>query len=369
MFSDDEGKARKRLGGGVHAVIGANGDGKSLLAAHDVRYLLEEGVAVLSSCRLLDYDNPRACDDDACTFPGHAEGHGAPHPLWVPLTTFEQLLDWRDGAVFLDEVTGWADARDHSGMPAQARTFLRKLRHYDIPLIWTAPDWMAADAILRRVTRVVTVSKGMLGVEHVKDCRGCERQHKKPDETCELHSAVRLWPDNRFFRWETFDAVAFESWSMAKTDVSVKGGKRKRKPMVKQLYRRGPNVAQHVYSTYAEVLGVATANDAGVCVVCAGTRKRAECACPEYQDRKQSARRSPAAPATTPISPPGASSLPRRRAARQGSAAGRVAPLTGSATVGLSEVTGGDDGQARRKSSKARVVANETTRPVVSFAP
>jgi hypothetical protein len=288
MFGDNPEKARRRMGAGVHAIIGANGDGKSLCAAHDARFWLEQRTPVLSSMRLLDWTRPRPCEDASCTFPDHPE-HQAGHPLWTPLTSFEQLLDWRDGPVLLDEVTGWADARDHSGLPAQARTFLRKLRHYDIPLIWTAPDWMAADAILRRVSRVVTVSKGMLGKEHVKPCRECNTQHRKPNKQCDAYSQVRLWPDNRFFRWESFDATAFEAWSAAKLE-GVAGKKNKRKTLVRQTYRRGPNVAQHVYDTYAEVLGVSSLNDAGVCVVCAGTRTRGQCVCEEYTSRRQAAK-------------------------------------------------------------------------------
>lgn len=306
MFADNPEKARKRIGAGVHAVIGANGDGKSLCAAHDLRYMLEERSEVLSTCRLLDYTNPRDCEEDTCTFPGHPE-HGQAHPLWVPLTSFEQLMAWRNGPVFVDEVTGFADARD-TGLPAQARTFLRKLRHYDIPLIWTAPDWMAADAILRRVTRAVTVSKGMMGKEHVKPCIECGQQHKRPVEACKWHSEVRLWPDNRMFSWQTYDATSFEQWSVAKASPDAAKNLR-RKSMVRQVYRRAPNVAQHVYSTYAEVLQVGGSSATGVCITCEGTRTRHQCTCPEYVQRKASARprggvpRESVVPAPEPLRP------------------------------------------------------------------
>lgn len=292
MFADNQVKARKRISAGVHGIIGANGDGKSLCAAHDLRYFLEDGVPVLSTCRLLDYLNPRPCEDDTCTFPGHPD-HGQAHPLWVPLGAFEELLEWRAGPVLVDEVTGFADARD-LGLPAQARTFLRKLRHYDIPLIWTAPDWMAADAILRRVTRAVTVSKGYLGAEHYKACLRCEQVHKRPQDGCEGRSDARLWPDNKLFVWKTYDATSFEQWSQAKADSTMK--QHKRKTMVSQVYRRAPNLAQHVFSTYAEVLQVGAADAAGVCITCAGTRTRQQCSCPEYVDRKAAARAAKSAP-------------------------------------------------------------------------
>jgi hypothetical protein len=301
MMGDDRLKARKRISAGVHAVIGANGDGKSLCAAHDVRWLLEEGQQVLSTCRLLDYSNPRPCADVYCEFPGHPE-HGAAHPLWVPLVSFEQLMTWRDGAVFVDEVTGFADARD-LGLPAQARTFLRKLRHYDIPLIWTAPDWMAADAILRRVTRAVTVSKGRWGQDHVKPCLRCAETHRKPVKGgCQGRSDVRLWPDNRVFTWKTYDATSFEQWSQAKA-AAEGAGQVKRKVMCSQVYRREPNVAQHVYSTYAEVLQVAASDASGVCITCAGTRTRPQCTCADYLARRDAGKARAAARAPQPGGP------------------------------------------------------------------
>ena len=201
--------------------------------------------------------------------------HRAAHPLWTPLRSWDQLLDWSDGAVALDEVQGVASAREHLGLPYQAANYLRKLRHYDVPLLWTAPDWMAADAVIRRVTRAVTVCRGRLGQDHYKRCRFCGRVHRRADETCDRHSARRLWRDNRLFAWTTYDAMNFDEWTQ---------GKRKQeKPICRQVYWRPGQQVEKSYDTYAEVLSLGAADQAGVCIACGGVKKRKPCRCEDTE--------------------------------------------------------------------------------------
>ena len=97
-----------RRGYPIHAYLGTgNGSGKTLLMVHDSLPSLEAGRPVLSTVRLLDYKNPRQCDDPTCTFPGHPN-HQAAHPLYIPFKDYQQLLDARDCDVLMDEVTGVA---------------------------------------------------------------------------------------------------------------------------------------------------------------------------------------------------------------------------------------------------------------------
>ena len=79
----------------IHMYVGRNGAGKSLAAVYDTLPDLEAGRPCLSTVRLLDYKNPRPCDDPTCEDATHDSEnvHAAAHPLYVPFTQWGQLLE------------------------------------------------------------------------------------------------------------------------------------------------------------------------------------------------------------------------------------------------------------------------------------
>lgn len=183
-------KARlKRRAFPIHAYIGPNGSGKSFAAVYDSMLSLDHGRPVLSTCRLLDFRDPGSCPGGAfCDDPpGHrlqrfrwelaeqADGsppvltgvledtgrvHEKAHPFYVPWRTYTQLLGWRDGDVFADEITGFASSREIKNMPPQVANYLVQLRRRNVVLRWTTPSWGRADVIIREVSQAVTLCVG-----------------------------------------------------------------------------------------------------------------------------------------------------------------------------------------------------------------
>lgn len=242
---------------------------------------LDAGRPCLSTVPLLDWRaDCRTCGrtpcHDQCPLPSRPH-----HPLWVPLTSLSQLLDWSDGDILLDEVQGVASAREHQALPYQVANALRKLRHIDARLRWTAPDWEAPDAVLRRVTKAVTLCHGGFPVTSYRACVGCGKAHGRPTDKCKMRSEPRLWKDNRVFRYRTYDARQFAEFSTARAESTQKGTKLR--VMAKQRYRRSAGLAQYAYDTHGEVISLGSADMAGVCIVCGGTRTRKKCSCADHQ--------------------------------------------------------------------------------------
>ncbi|TNY34423.1 hypothetical protein EIO00_23895, partial [Thermomonospora catenispora] len=94
----------------IRGYFGLNGSGKSWAMVHDAIPDLEAGRPCLSTVRILDYTNPRRCEltqetcDDweahtSVDMEGRPVGHGHPHPLWIPLTEWSQVLEFKGGPV------------------------------------------------------------------------------------------------------------------------------------------------------------------------------------------------------------------------------------------------------------------------------
>src|SRR5690606_11450369 len=137
-----------RRGLAIHAYVGWNGGGKSACMVYDTLPDLARGVPVLSTVRLLDYENPRpceGCDDER----GHRKGHLAAHPAYLPFRSFTDFMDFADrdgaGVVLMDEVQGIASSREHQQLPFQVAKMLHELRRSDLALRWSAVSWKRAD--------------------------------------------------------------------------------------------------------------------------------------------------------------------------------------------------------------------------------
>jgi len=173
-----------RRGYTIHAYIGANGHGKSLAMMHDTKLSIEAGRPILSTVRVLD---PRT---------------GGEYAGYIPLREWSQLLEFRDGDVLFDEVLGIAASESGRALPKAVQLLLNQLRRRDILLRWTAPSWSRANIVLREVTQAVTV------------CRGYSPRWQG--------GGGRMWGMNRLFRWNTYDAMEFTTWTDSK-EHNLKG--------------------------------------------------------------------------------------------------------------------------------------------------
>lgn len=273
----------KRRGFPIHAYVGPNGHGKTLAMVYDTLPTLEIGRPVLSTVRLLDYRNPRdcpggdACDDlanheitrrrpvlveetGALEFISYKTGqiHAASHPFYVRFTDYSQLLNWSDGDVLMDEVTGVASSREVASMPVQVANYLVQLRRRNVSLRWTAPAWGRADKIIREVSQAVTLCLGSFS----------KRRPSEPG------SPPRLWADRRLFNLRTFDAALMDEFEARRADGVV--------PEINQWWWRPGCLAPDAYDTLDPVTALGWANDAGLCMVCGGKRMHPKCGCEDH---------------------------------------------------------------------------------------
>lgn len=277
MFQNPRKRAERRAFP-ITGYVGANGGGKSAAMVWDTLPTLAMGRVVLSTVRLLDFENPRECE--GCDEPGHvmpvfapAEGpqdmgsgrpqavigtriHAAAHPCYVKFTDWEQLLEARHCDVLMDEVTGVASSRESQGMPAPVANKLVQLRRSDVVVRWSSPDWSRADVIIRRCSQSVVFAQGYLA------------------KTSEDES--RLWRERRLFRWQTYDAADFEEFT---------SGKREQLRARVNDWHWGPkSPVFKAYDTYDSVSVIGTVTDSGRCYRCGGSRRVPKCSCPDSHD-------------------------------------------------------------------------------------
>lgn len=211
---------------------------------------LSEGRPVLSTVRLLDWENRRPCADDACASPDHGmPGHMAAHPWWIPLNDFRQLFDVEHADVLLDEVTGVADARESQGMPVQVRNLLVQLRRRDVILRWTSPAWAFADVTIRRVSQAATV---------------CSSYFPTRDDST-------MWRPRRGFVWRTYDARDLDEFDSHKREQI--------RSYVRQCYWGPGSPVFDAYDTRDHVLTLGAVNESGLCMDCGGRRSAPRCSC------------------------------------------------------------------------------------------
>ncbi|HWH26006.1 MAG TPA: hypothetical protein VNT53_05110 [Pseudolysinimonas sp.] len=231
-YRDRDGGRTSRRKTSIHAYVGANGGGKSFAMVHDTLPSLDAGRTVLSTVRLLD------------------SATGEPHPSYVRLTEWTQLLEAEHCDVLFDEVVGIAGARESGGMPVQVANLLVQLRRRDICLRWTAPNWARADKIIREVTQAVTLCKGGFSTRA---------------------TAGDLWPVSRRFSLRTYETIDFEEWSLDKS---------KKLSLVKKAALWGPKSRAFAsYDTLGQVERVGEVLDSGRCAHCGGRRAIPLCRC------------------------------------------------------------------------------------------
>lgn len=243
LFTSDAKSARAtavRRSFPIMAYVGPNGGGKSLAMIKDTLPSLAAGRPVLSTVRLLDADT------------------GEPHPSYVPFTDWDQLLEWRDGDVLMDEMVGIAGARESQRLDVRVQNILVQLRRRNIVLRWSAPNWLRSDKIVREVTQAVT------------ECRGFYADRKLVQPGAD---AVQLWAPKRLFSFRTYDTVEFEEWTAGRRD--------KVPAAVSEWFKGAGSRVFSSYDTLDAVERVTGADEGGRCTTCNGLAPRPKpCSCP-----------------------------------------------------------------------------------------
>lgn len=256
LFRSGKGRGIRR-GFPIIAAVGPNGSGKTACMIWDLLPSLEAGRPVLSTVRILDYLNPRLCDDSSCEAEDHAT-HGAAHPGYIPFTEWHQFMDFYSGDILMDEVTGVASSRESHSMPGPVSNLLNQLRRRDVTLRWTAPSWGRADTIIRSCTQAVVSCRGFLPVDVPVG----------PDE------AERVWKHRRLFAWKTFDAYAFEDFTA--------GTRERLKAWNTELHWGPGSPVFSAYDTFDQVLAIGSVSESGRCMTCGGRRQAPSCSCAGY---------------------------------------------------------------------------------------
>lgn len=294
MFLARDGQSEKarqrRRAYPIHVYVGRNGSAKSLCAVYDTMPDLDAGARCLSTVRLLDYVDPRPCEDDSCTHPAHGSPtHMQAHPGYVAFTRWEQLLHWERGPVIMDEITGVADSADNN-LPPAVQDFLAQMRRADVSVRITGINWIRVNKRIREVVNAVTRCRSSL-----------------PITASDPDGYQRMWRPRRLAKWVTYDAMSLPvddhtDHAYENAEILVKG---------RHWIPKSPAI--RAYDTLDQVLRVGTVTEAGRCVSCGGTRRAPECSCDDYAEQRAArrvagAQRAPRASTGTPP-PPGRHSV------------------------------------------------------------
>lgn len=314
----------------IRAVVGGNGEGKTLFAVRFLAYpALRSGVAVVSNMTLI---HPGAIKLGSWTDIPRIGVHWAENPdqwgpgrddlAWAPddvrwgtsdagprygITDDGERFLWsitgnRPALFLLDEITACLPSRSAMSLPAELQRVLNQLRKHDVELVWTAPNWARADVLLREVTQMVTVCKGRYPDRFEREdgkrrCFGllAPRARKDPrtgkpcrwalpayDQDGSIRRPPMRWPVNRVFRFVTYDASTFDEFTFAQA--------KKIKPLGRKWWvrTRDKTGAVNLYRTGQPVGLLDHLDDTGVCVSCGGTRRRKSCSCGEGPVRGRS---------------------------------------------------------------------------------
>jgi hypothetical protein len=226
----------------IMGFVGPNGGGKTLAAVKLALAALRAGRRVLSTVPLLD------------------PATGEPHPLYVPFTDWDQLLEWEDGDVLADEVITIAGSREHASLDVRAQALLVQLRKRNVRFWWTAPSFARCDKIIREVTQAVTECRGFYADRAAAQVR---------------RGVIQSWAPKRLFAFRTYDTVEFEEWTAGKRERAV--------PLVAEWFKGPGSEVFKAYDTLGAVNVIAGVGDGGLCDTCGGTvsNKPRGCRCNE----------------------------------------------------------------------------------------
>jgi len=225
---------------------------------------LDAGKPVLSTVRLLDFRNPRPCEDECCDCDKSDPGrHRAVHPGYTRFTTWPQFLEFETGIVLMDEITGVMDSNDGAALPGAVGNHLAQLRRGDLAVRMTGLNFIRANKRIREACNAVTVCKGLLPIT-VQDDAGVDKIWRQ-----RRLSVVRTY-DAQSLPMDDITAAAYE-----KADLVGRG---------RFWIPTSPAIGAYDSGDAVDVVGSTT--DAGRCAHCAGRRAVQECICSDYQDEK-----------------------------------------------------------------------------------
>lgn len=232
------------MGAPIAGYVGSNGGGKTLAAiVFEVMPALRRGMPVFSTVAL-------------------------DHPNVHVLSSWREIMTLEGCVLLLDDISAQLPARGSLGMPPQLLIKLNTLRHDGVRVVWTAPHWRRADVALREVTIEVTVCKGFMADRFVRG-RGVPRFRLNGARKGRVEG---LWRPNRLFRFQTYDATAFDEFTEYK--------RQKMKAIRRHWYWRPWHDEQFLYDTEAPVLIMDHVDEGGWCLACGGKQKSKMCHCP-----------------------------------------------------------------------------------------
>jgi hypothetical protein len=256
--ADKAREARRNLA--IAMYCGRNGAGKTLCMIYDTIPDLEAGTKVLSTVRLIDYNDPRPCEDDECLSELHGqEGHLAAHPSYIPLISWHQVLEFENGVILLDEITGIADSSEGSSIPSAVNNLFAQLRRRNVVVRITGLSFIRANKRIR---------EAVIGVIRC--------QSFMPVEAFDNDGNLLAWKRRRLSVMTTYDAQTLP------VDDHTENAYEKADKLNKSRVWIPDSPATKVYDTYAQVLRVGHVSDAGRCVYCDGQRRVQECKCSDY---------------------------------------------------------------------------------------
>jgi len=266
----------------INAVLGRNGGGKGIGTAHTVilpSWL--KGRPVVANYRLFP---------ERCGFPGDLY---RPLKSWAEITRLGvqcwpcrrlgRLMSIKDEDVrnqtlmhahdlrerpcpdaelsvtenrpctlVLDEITSVLPSRGSADMPVELQRMLHQFRKPDVWFTWQAVAWARCDLIAREATmRVIECSPVWPGLTAKKQ-------------------ADTAWPEQRVFRFEAFDAFAYN-------EADETGRLEALEPMAtKYLWK--PSKLRHAQKVYDTKEGVALLDNVQ-CRDCGGRLPRISCRC------------------------------------------------------------------------------------------
>lgn len=246
-----ESAAIQRSRYGIHAFIGENGSGKTLLMMRQAARALDRGRTVISTV-------PMYLDKSA----------GILHPLYVPFDSWKRLEHARDCHIVMDEMTGVANARDSSPLPGEIQLIMNQLRKRKITVLWSSPAFEDSQVQIRRVTRAVTVCNGSWS----------NRAAYRAAAASGASEFDEAWIPNRLFHARTFRKSNTADFSIEKHQM----------PDVEEYYWGPGSGTFDLYDTDEETTRLQETGESGQCLECFGNRRRDECICENYVSRKSS---------------------------------------------------------------------------------
>jgi hypothetical protein len=239
------------MGGSITAIVGANGDGKTLgaVALHAVPALRKERPVV-------------------ATF--HIN-----HPLASIIDDPRQLRDLEHCLLILDEINAQYPSRGAMQLPPEMLRKIHQLRKPDVDVVYTCVDWARTDVALREATKRVTRAKGYMPEKWEREQGVPPWWHPNknkllgPDGKPMRREAE--WDSMRLFRYQDYNTEAFDQFNVHAIKTL--------KPLKTRWYWRPWHDDDALYDTLEEVQLWRNVDDHGTCLTCGGRKSRPPCSC------------------------------------------------------------------------------------------